>query len=101
MKKRIILIIVLVIIVIISVSYFLLFSQNNNKDLSSEKRVCDYLKTISPYNCANNECRADDKITFWDVTYRCPGPAQFPMGQSYLLNVYKNSGKIEVTGLTN
>ena len=110
MKKVFLIIIIVIIIIILVFGGVFIYSKFFNwnvivkkpslLDLSSGAKVCSYLaKSKSEYACP--VCSAIDAGEYWSVSTHCPGPSQFPFGQGYMLNVYKNNGKIELIGETN
>ena len=104
MEKKKIITVALTTTVILAGLIFIIINQNKLSQLSlgTESDVCSYLSKIPPYDCDNYECNVKNgKDNYWKVFYRCPGPENFPPGQGYLLNVDKNTGNIEVEGLTN
>lgn len=83
---------------------FFLFKQNSSSQfpLNKEKDVCNYLSQNPDYTCESYECKIEaDNGDYWEVFYRCPGPENYPLGQSYILNIEKKTGNIEIEDLTN
>lgn len=120
-KKFTYLVFIATVVVIVAGGYFFLIkkqapflpaTQSPAVTMKDSKSVCLYVQqdagqfkvdgTEIPFDkCNDYICSARDNGESWNVSYRCPGPPSFPMGQSYSIEVDKTTQAIRVTGATN
>ena len=101
-QKKFVTTILVVIVVVIAVGGYIVLTkrQPHISTLRDSESVCRYVHRNFD-KCNDYTCSADDKGEYWDVSYRCPGPPSFSLGQIYLLQVDKSSGAIKLEALSN
>ncbi len=112
-KSLTISIIIIAIIIVGGLTYWSSFpAKIKPSALKDSQSVCQYIQqdnkqrfvegTQTPFTkCDDYVCEARDGGQSWNVSYRCPGPSNFPMGEEYLMNIDKTTGSIKVNAVSN